>query len=459
MKWTKEKMDKAVAYIPSVVTYALVEPAESEKRYCCLTKCKVPSIDKLDKYSEGRSHATKDFNLTTEAALTCKFKVTGKWVDVRDFENKCGYKPHKQKDSEAELRKAIANTILEFKNVPTSGFKALGYCFEDEVEGCVVALEDPRGFQVIINNEDYFELLWLSGKKDLDNLKLIYVFFENSWKLTTLDSAIAKSAIIEAECKPLLETIKQKTGKLELEVGKIYDFKQNRVTEQQHRWLYLGTRECYGPGAVTHFYAGNWYKYHRYDLEEMQQADLGWLTTVTQQVVKYEEKQQDETFVWEDKNGMHVPWLNADYKKCIEDLKASRKLLHVFYDVGDASVELTFDGCKSAYDLLYLESDRTLYYFDQHVKKVSGTGKAGCQGLSADQSLTYRVKIKYSAKTAIEMTADAEEIKKRVMTRFDAEEKDIDRFWQKLYPIEKPSDCAAWQRYLERNGYKKSSRW
>ena len=87
------------------------------------------------------------------AFLTCKFNDE-KWVSPSVFERLCGYKPHTQRDSKKELKKAIFNVVDVIDNEPTKGFRFVSYGgnvygISDFNDSGNVILRDPRGFDFL----------------------------------------------------------------------------------------------------------------------------------------------------------------------------------------------------------------------------------------------------------------------------------------------------------------------
>ena len=138
------------------------------------------------------------------AFLSCKYKRQ-KWVGEGIFTRITGgYKPHLQRDTCVELKKAITDSTFEFDNVPTVGFKVVGYKTNyygiNEFNGMLnVILFDPRGFEVAISVEEFFNLLKITGgnmeNSVLKNFECVYVWHPYSSRphlISTLDPSYLK---------------------------------------------------------------------------------------------------------------------------------------------------------------------------------------------------------------------------------------------------------------------------
>ena len=442
--WTKEEANKAKAYIPKTILYAHVNSDYQD--------IEIPTSDVLD-YG-NQFHKWENKVATDLAVLSCRYKVSGKWVGDKEFLNATGFKPCKQRDSRVELHKAIVNAVVEFENTPMKGFKFIGVWNDCD---SMPVIQDPRGFSVAISLDAYFEIIWKSGHTDMSNIDMHYVFFDNCWTLTPVDSAISKSAITEAECRRILDESKKKvkSSDFTLEVGKLYDFKQTKASEIAKRWIYCGTYERYSPTVLNNFFAGPWYRAAPYMLERCKKYDPKWLEAVKDRLVEVEHGSQ----VSSDDRGSNVPWLQEGYAECVEKVKASKKVVHIFYDVGDANYKY-FDGyVKDPYKFLALTPlNKETYQWQNRCKLVSGTGKSGCLGLSSDQRLTITnevyVKKWNSHKSVITMAIDPEKICKLVKERLENKKKKVEEWWEKIFPVQKPASIVEWQRLLQNNGYK-----
>lgn len=185
----------------------------------------------------------------TDGFVTCKYKGE-KWLQVSIFERLCGFKPHRQLSCEKEIKKALAGVVFEHDNVPTEGFK---FCAADNdlyklyhkwgSRGDVV-LEDPRGFNIAITEDNFFSLLSSSGFNIKDRVilrKLAYAWSDRDCRFLLVDAETdkfnktqeASSKIIEA-----VDTMKYLTKK-QLQVGHIY------LTKTGNKYMYLGEHPTY----------------------------------------------------------------------------------------------------------------------------------------------------------------------------------------------------------------------
>lgn len=120
------------------------------------------------------------------AILSCQWKDKS-WTQLSKFARATGgFKPSKQLDGQLELLKHIQCKVLEFDNVPVSGFKLVNsfndvvstVCTHTFVEGpssdiCTLrntmdgyiefTVEDPRGFKVGISTANLHAILAAGG--------------------------------------------------------------------------------------------------------------------------------------------------------------------------------------------------------------------------------------------------------------------------------------------------------
>lgn len=168
------------------------------------------------------------------AFLTCKYKMK-KWVGEGVFTRITGgYKPHLQRDTTIELKKAIADSAFEFDNVPTSGFKFKGYALNyysinEFNHRYNVLLTDPRGFDVAISSEEFFGILSLTGGNmrdfTIENFECVYAWnnvSSRTFLMSTSDPKYAKLKKQSEEDIAFKDNTKYITAS-KLEVGKCYE--------------------------------------------------------------------------------------------------------------------------------------------------------------------------------------------------------------------------------------------
>lgn len=181
----------------------------------------------------------------------------GKWTNAGFFEKHCGgYKPYVQRDAEKEIMKAVTQKVQEVDNVPTEGFKLLSlhgtYNNTDLYKGIfLVKLQDPRGWSICIDINDFQSLLSKNGfnLKDgvLAGLKLMY-----SWRLNANLGAPFSLVIADEAAKEIkAATIKHVASidetdfikPSQYEVGKVYSSEVSKVAGC--KCMYLGMHDVY----------------------------------------------------------------------------------------------------------------------------------------------------------------------------------------------------------------------
>ena len=182
----------------------------------------------------------------------------GKWTNIGFFElHNGGYKPYVQQDKEKEIMKAVTQKVQEVDNVPTEGFRLISlhgmYNHTNLYRDIsLVKLQDPRGWSVCIDINDFQSLLTKNGfnLKDcvLVGLKLMY-----SWRRVNANSNAPFSLVIADETT---EEIKVATSKYttsidettfikpsQYEVGKVYSSNVSKVAGC--KCMYLGIHDVY----------------------------------------------------------------------------------------------------------------------------------------------------------------------------------------------------------------------
>lgn len=185
------------------------------------------------------------------AFITCKFNKE-KWVSPSMFERLCGYKPHTQRDTCKELKKAIFNAVETMENVPTKGFRLVSYggnlynVNEFNTTGNVV-LHDPRGFNFSVTLNEFFDLLSANGgnMKDnvLDNIECVYAWTaKKHWRylMPTNSPHYAQALKKSKEVKKAVdETVY--IGKRDLVVGRMY----SGSSKMPGKFIYMGEHDVY----------------------------------------------------------------------------------------------------------------------------------------------------------------------------------------------------------------------
>ena len=204
----------------------------------------------------------------TDGFVTCKYKGE-KWLQVSIFERLCGFKPHRQLSCEKEIKKALAGVVFEHDNVPTEGFK---FCAADNdlykfyhkygSRGDVV-LEDPRGFNIAITEDNFFSLLSSSGFNIKDRVilrKLAYAWSDRDCRFLLVDAETDKfNKTQEASSKIInaVDTMKYLTKK-QLQVGHIY------LTKTGDKYMYLGEHPTYSGRCHLNAYDNGCYSLESY---------------------------------------------------------------------------------------------------------------------------------------------------------------------------------------------------
>ena len=204
----------------------------------------------------------------TDGFVTCKYKGE-KWLQVSIFERLCGFKPHRQLSCEKEIKKALAGAVFEHDNVPTEGFK---FCAADNdlyklyhkygSRGDVV-LEDPRGFNIAITEDNFFGLLSSSGFSMKDRAilrKLAYAWSDRDCRFLLVDAETdkfnktqdASNKIIKAVDATMYLTKKQ------LQIGHIY------LTKTGEKYMYLGEHPTYSGRCHLNAYDNGCYSLETY---------------------------------------------------------------------------------------------------------------------------------------------------------------------------------------------------
>lgn len=210
-----------------------------------------------DKVVVGRA---KKSSIPDLAYLTCKYKKT-KWVGESIFTRITGgFKPHLQRDSSVELKKAIQNSIDVIDNVPTRGFSFVSHCanvynMNEFYRLYNVVLRDPRGFSFAISTSEFFKLLDLAGGNlengALNNIECVYVWNDYSSRPALMATSEAEYDISKKASEAILN-YKDNTKFLtpsKLVEGKIYKGSDT----MPGLWMYLGKRDVYS--ARCHYVA------------------------------------------------------------------------------------------------------------------------------------------------------------------------------------------------------------
>ena len=204
----------------------------------------------------------------TDGFVTCKYKGE-KWLQVSIFERLCGFKPHRQLSCEKEIKKALAGAVFEHDNVPTEGFK---FCAADNdlyklyhkygSRGDVV-LEDPRGFNIAITEDNFFGLLSSSGFNMKDRVilrKLAYAWSDRDCRFLLVDAETDKFNKTQDASSKIIKAVDTMTylTKKQLQVGHIY------LTKTGEKYMYLGEHSTYSGRCHLNAYDNGFYSLEPY---------------------------------------------------------------------------------------------------------------------------------------------------------------------------------------------------
>ena len=204
----------------------------------------------------------------TDGFVTCKYKGE-KWLQVSIFERLCGFKPHRQLSCEKEIKKALAGAVFEHDNVPTEGFK---FCAADNdlyklyhkygSRGDVV-LEDPRGFNIAITEDNFFGLLSSSGFSIKDRVilhKLAYAWSDRDCRFLLVDAETDKFNKTQDASNKIIKAVDATTylTKKQLQIGHIY------LTKTGEKYMYLGEHPTYSGRCHLNAYDNGCYSLETY---------------------------------------------------------------------------------------------------------------------------------------------------------------------------------------------------
>lgn len=248
--------------------------------------------------------------------VTCRFKYDA-WVSSSVFERLTKFKPSNQRDREAQLRKAVTDTVSELENSPTAGFKILGWhknpyvlnSREYDGSGDVLML-DPRGFTFALKQDRFFETLRLSGCNMTDGVitgKFVYGW-DSSDKTMTL---VPVSHVDFAEWKRSSDAYREKrrTGPSvrakDLVPGKVY----RAAKTLDGDWMYVGVANTYSKDChMAAFYNGGTYDVDRFVESEAgklrEKYGVKWPTTRGKMVFRSMKEREQQYVVRSDVSGI-----------------------------------------------------------------------------------------------------------------------------------------------------------
>lgn len=181
------------------------------------------------------------------------------WTGKSTFESWCGFAPSVSRSGTKEIMKAASGLVEEIENVPTSGFKlSLTLNCDELMEGrgaahptrqaclmpdckystCgmssdqfnsyskpVVAVEDPRGWAVMVSQAQVIKLMAAKACDSADRLELpgplVYVFGKNGFTLDFPDGELARAAIDDNGVDEVKKAAASSKKTAVLEVGQI----------------------------------------------------------------------------------------------------------------------------------------------------------------------------------------------------------------------------------------------
>ena len=186
------------------------------------------------------------------AFVSCHYKYD-KWCNVAIFERLCGFKPHAQRDPEKMLKKTIFNAVETIDNTPVSGFSFVD--FNKDLYGlyyhsynCTdIVLQDPRGFNVAITAENFWNMMKCAGMNMKDGKiidhKFAYAWIGNGSRFLIVDAESDDFVKCKAESDKYKDKIDNKRylTKKQLEVGKTYLGSEL----MKGKYVYLGEMPIY----------------------------------------------------------------------------------------------------------------------------------------------------------------------------------------------------------------------
>ena len=180
----------------------------------------------------------------------------GKWTNAGFFERHCGgYKPYVQRDAQKEIMKELHQRVQKIDNTPTEGFKLVdlhGHYHGTDLyrDISLVALQDPRGWSVCIDINDFWKLLSKNGVNLKDGtivgLKLVYAWSKLSYtapfSLVVADEEAEE--IKAATCKYVVSIDETDFIKpSQYEIGKVYSSEVSKAAGC--KCMYLGMHDVY----------------------------------------------------------------------------------------------------------------------------------------------------------------------------------------------------------------------
>lgn len=192
------------------------------------------------------------------AAVSARW-LKDSWTGKSQFEAWCGFAPSVSRSGTKEILKAASGLVEEVENVPTSGFKlSLALNYSERIEGkrrvrqtrqpillpdftcstCyasysmfnlyshpVIAVEDPRGWAVMVSQAQVIKLMASRKCASEDRLELpgplVYVFSKKGFTIDFPDGELAGAAIDDKAVDIVRKEAASSKKAAELKVGKI----------------------------------------------------------------------------------------------------------------------------------------------------------------------------------------------------------------------------------------------
>lgn len=192
------------------------------------------------------------------AAISARW-LKDTWTGKSSFETWCGFAPSISKSGTKEVLKAASGLVEEVENVPTSGFKlSLALNYSEFMQGrgaaqptrqpilmpdctlsaCgasfanrfaytkpVIAVEDPRGWAVMVSQAQVVKLLAERACSSADRLELpgplVYVFSKDGFTIDFPDGELARAAIDDDGVDAVKKAAARCKKAVVLEVGQI----------------------------------------------------------------------------------------------------------------------------------------------------------------------------------------------------------------------------------------------
>ena len=206
------------------------------------------------------------------AAISARW-LKDSWPGKSTFEKWCGFAPSNSRQGTIEVLKAASGLVDEVENVPTSGFKlslslncdellegrgaarptrqpllmpncalstcGMSYAYIDTYNKPVIAVEDPRGWAIMVSQAQVVKLMAARACSSADRLELpgplVYVFNKCGFTIDFPDGELARAAVDDNAVDEVKKSVVSQKKNAVLEVGQIYTDVSKRT-----EMVYLG---------------------------------------------------------------------------------------------------------------------------------------------------------------------------------------------------------------------------